>query len=469
MPGALRSSNSAPGFNSYREENFYCSADAGFVQRCVPLWQDDCRRLHADDADLMAQLCETHLDRNYVRIRTMISSHDILKQWHWDRDRRDYDIGWMRAEFPKFTSTGALHLPSGTPGALPLALHERMLAWYRRHRADTRPESSQPAFAYNCNTGFDNDDWVVPFSQDDDEARGLHADMERWVRARLGQWTGQDVNEHTATYGVREYHRGSVCGMHLDATETHAFSAIYNLDQRGMDEPWALDYVSHTGHEERVFMTPGDIVLYEGASTLHGRKSALRGAQFSNIFFHFRSPSWLPTIKAKLADYWRQRDAFEVAKGGGFRLTSLANAPPVQIHHRANDQCLPIRKRTQPLMPLGHWMELPGRETWDVLHARDQHHSNGVLHGAVNNLDEEAVGSARVAAMAQLDRMGKLSVVGKRGLDRMHTVPPQQSLPSVRTSWMICAILLVTLLNKLWNVSDARRCRIQHTKARLAV
>ena len=67
------------------------------------------------------------------------------------------------------------------------------------------------------------------------------------------------------------------------AVETHAFSAIYQLDQQGMDEPWALDYVTHEGVEERVFQTPGDIVLYEGASMMHGRKDALKGDQFTNI------------------------------------------------------------------------------------------------------------------------------------------------------------------------------------------
>ena len=39
--------------------------------------------------------------------------------------------------------------------------HARGAAPVRRHR--TAPEYAQPAFGFNCNTGHDNDDWVVPY------------------------------------------------------------------------------------------------------------------------------------------------------------------------------------------------------------------------------------------------------------------------------------------------------------------
>jgi hypothetical protein len=144
-----------------------------------------------------------------------------------------------------------------------------MQKWYKDNRHTTHPESSQPAFGYNCNTGHDNDDWVVPFTAKTREDRKTFAAVQEWIRKQLSEFLGEDVNELTAIYGAREYHRGSVCGMHTDAMETHAFSAIYQLDQIGMDEPWALDYVTHLGHEERVFMKPGT----------HSSQQALRYTQ----------------------------------------------------------------------------------------------------------------------------------------------------------------------------------------------
>ena len=85
-------------------------------------------------------LCDTHLDRNYVKIRTLVPPTDILKQWEWDRARRDYDIGWVRSAFPKFSKNGFKYLK------LPLTLHAKMKDWYKRNRRNSQPESSQPAF-----------------------------------------------------------------------------------------------------------------------------------------------------------------------------------------------------------------------------------------------------------------------------------------------------------------------------------
>jgi hypothetical protein len=100
----------------------------------------------------------------------MVPPADILGQWKWDKARRDYDIGWVRTQFPKFSKTGAQYFKFGEPGSLPPELHTKIKNWYARNQFHSVPESSQPAFGYNCNTGHDNDDWVVsyqPLTQDD--------------------------------------------------------------------------------------------------------------------------------------------------------------------------------------------------------------------------------------------------------------------------------------------------------------
>ena len=132
---------------SFHEENFLCDADDGFVNRCVPKWQEECRNSYAHNPELQTQLCETHLNRNYVKIRTLVGEQDILQQWKWDKARRDYDVGFFRSHFPKFTPTGVSHLK------MPADLHSKMKLWLDRNRHSTRPESSQPAFGINCNTG----------------------------------------------------------------------------------------------------------------------------------------------------------------------------------------------------------------------------------------------------------------------------------------------------------------------------
>ena len=206
---------------------------------------------------------------------------------------KDFDRGWLSANIPKYTPTGFHKMK------LPESLHKAVQDSYHRARGRSRPEPSQPAFGLNCNTGYDNDDWIVHGDSSAQEA------VSNFIMQQLKEWTGQNVNERTSLYGVREYHRGSICGLHVDNTETHAFSAIYQVDQRGMDEPWASSYVNHAGEEGEIFLEPGEILMYESASSLHGRHKPLKGDEFANIFFHFRSPEWAPTIKKIMGStYW---------------------------------------------------------------------------------------------------------------------------------------------------------------------
>ena len=38
-----------------------------------------------------------------------------------------------------------------------------------------------------------------------------------------------------------------------------------------MDEPWPLEVIGHDGKAHNVTMEPGDLVLYESHSVLHGK------------------------------------------------------------------------------------------------------------------------------------------------------------------------------------------------------
>ena len=46
-------------------------------------------------------------------------------------------------------------------------------------------------------------------------------------------------------------------------------SAIINVDQ-DVDEPWPLEVIGHDGKAYNITMEPGDLVLYESHSILHG-------------------------------------------------------------------------------------------------------------------------------------------------------------------------------------------------------
>ena len=55
-----------------------------------------------------------------------------------------------------------------------------------------------------------------------------------------------------------------------------------------MDEPWPLEIYAHDGKAYNITMEPGDLVLYESHSVVHGRPFPLKGRYFANLFIHFQ-------------------------------------------------------------------------------------------------------------------------------------------------------------------------------------
>jgi hypothetical protein len=107
------------------------------------------------------------------------------------------------------------------------------------------------------------------------------------------------------------------------------------------------------------------------------------------------------------------RSAFETA--AQTRLTSLANAPKLNRHWTSNDQCLPLRSRLDPLMPQGHFMELPTEETYDP-QAFDSHHKPKKPH------PQEAAPAAPAAPAALAATKEQKEALPPRSLGGVHAV-----------------------------------------------
>lgn len=90
-----------------------------------------------------------------------------------------------------------------------------------------------------------------------------------WNAARdtISEWTGHKLSE-CSLYGIRVYREGAVLATHVDRLPLVS-SAIINVDQ-DVDEPWPLEVIGHDGKAHNVTMLPGDLVLYESHSILHG-------------------------------------------------------------------------------------------------------------------------------------------------------------------------------------------------------
>ena len=139
-----------------------------------------------------------------------------------------------------------------------------------------------------------NSDWVrtgmVQLSDD------VRAAVSRALLERMQAWCGCTLQE-TAFYGIREYYRGNVLRMHVDRVETHVISAILQVDQdlRGDDDTpaddWALVVIDFSGRRHNVTLRPGEMLLYESATLIHGRPRAFKGRRFANCFLHYKPTS----------------------------------------------------------------------------------------------------------------------------------------------------------------------------------
>lgn len=83
----------------------------------------------------------------------------------------------------------------------------------------------------------------------------------------ISEWTGQEL-AGSSVYGIRVYKEGAILSPHVDRLPLIS-SAIINVDQ-DVDEPWPLEVIGHDGVARNITMEPGDMVLYESHSVLHG-------------------------------------------------------------------------------------------------------------------------------------------------------------------------------------------------------
>eukprot|EP00542_Grammatophora_oceanica_P010096 CAMPEP_0194047048 /NCGR_PEP_ID=MMETSP0009_2-20130614/23530_1 /TAXON_ID=210454 /ORGANISM="Grammatophora oceanica, Strain CCMP 410" /LENGTH=470 /DNA_ID=CAMNT_0038692561 /DNA_START=131 /DNA_END=1543 /DNA_ORIENTATION=- len=104
------------------------------------------------------------------------------------------------------------------------------------------------------------------------------------AKSTISEWTQEELTE-CSLYGVRVYTRGSMLSSHVDRLPLVS-SAIINVDS-DLEEPWPLEVIGHDGRAHNVTMEPGDMVLYESHSIIHGRPFPLKGNFVANLFVHF--------------------------------------------------------------------------------------------------------------------------------------------------------------------------------------
>jgi prolyl 4-hydroxylase len=111
----------------------------------------------------------------------------------------------------------------------------------------------------------------------------------RYLQPLHEAWCGVPLLP-SAAYGLRRYRSGNRMGMHVDRLDTHIVSSVLQIAQ-DVDEPWPIQ-LERDGRREDVLLSAGQMLLYEGAATPHGRVTPLVGRDFVNLFVHYRPVAW---------------------------------------------------------------------------------------------------------------------------------------------------------------------------------
>lgn len=115
---------------------------------------------------------------------------------------------------------------------------------------------------------------------------GLKLRDDIWNAAKdvLEEWTGQYL-AGCSIWGIRVYKDGAILAPHVDRNPLVS-SAIINVAQ-DVREPWPLEVWGHDGKPYNITSQPGDMILYESHSLIHGRPFPLQGNHYANIFVHY--------------------------------------------------------------------------------------------------------------------------------------------------------------------------------------
>mmetsp|Transcript_4709 Transcript_4709/g.7336 ORF Transcript_4709/g.7336 Transcript_4709/m.7336 type:complete len:447 (+) Transcript_4709:128-1468(+) len=235
----------------------------------------------------------------------------------------------------------------------PTELFSLIKEYWRKNRDLAEPEFDEMNVFYN---GWESPTTIAHIGH---EHTGGSPKLEKKIynltRPLLEEWTGQYLSP-VSVYGIRIYQNGSILAPHVDRMPL-VTSAIILVDQ-DVDEPWPLEVYGHDGKATNVTMEPGDMVLYESHSVIHGRPFPMVGKYFANLFVHFEplapleggscydpelglppylipGSSWEKEWRSKHPQGWRpyEADVLLMAKSGNTeKLKEIVRYNPNAIH-----------------------------------------------------------------------------------------------------------------------------------------
>jgi prolyl 4-hydroxylase len=206
-----------------------------------------------------------------------IAQYSEKECWRNDHERIAMNLAQPALQ-TNFTSAGYAKVRA------PEKALDKILKFWKARKEEQRVEEKWPA----SNTYTNH--WESPTEMlSIHEQPAIKRMVTEQVQEILEAWSGQTLIP-TSVYGIRAYHNQSILAPHVDRLPL-VISAIINVDQ-DCDEPWPLEVIGHDGVAVNLTMEPGDMVLYESHSVIHGRPYPLNGNYYANLFLHFEPFSY---------------------------------------------------------------------------------------------------------------------------------------------------------------------------------
>jgi len=236
-----------------------------------------------------SELMKEHMTRREIELQHIPGANE-----RWE----NYMQYTQSRMVPRFTEVGfeVIQTPPAVHAKLKAAVDEGLKRWdqlreERQIDAVYTPIPSKFIDLY----GLDNEAML--------ELRQLHE-----------EWSGISELVPTSAYGVRLYRNGSALAMHYDKIFTHVISSIVHIAHEYDDdsEPWPIEIEDHNGQLHAVSLKAGEMLFYESAACLHGRRQTLKGKYYASIFVHYMPKEksiWdfsLEDVINNVPPHWRQ-------------------------------------------------------------------------------------------------------------------------------------------------------------------
>ena len=184
------------------------------------------------------------------------------------------------------------------------------------------------------------------------------------------QWISQKSPNQikvSSIYGIRIYKNNSILAPHVDRIPLIS-SVIINIDQ-DVDTPWPLEVYGHDGKVRNLTLVPGEMILYESHTVLHGRPSPLGGRFYANLFIHYE-PIGFGDVKNDKLPY-------------AYAATTK-HPVDMNLYLAASNDDIHTFQNLHPRIELIYQTDKHG---WNVLHQAARAGSYNVIHFLLQNYD----------------------------------------------------------------------------------